>query len=75
MGLTSDLGLRLLGAMVLSEDGCHKDREDRNESTPAQNKHGKGSKNRLYESSALFECRGWESRVRKAASEMVHYRS
>ena len=57
MGLTGDLGLRLLGAMVLCEDGRHEDREDRNEPTPAQNKHGKSSRNKLYGSGALFECR------------------
>ena len=56
MGLTGDLGLRLLGAMILSEDGRHKDREYRNEPTPAQEKHGKDSRNELYEFGVLFEC-------------------
>ena len=44
IGLTGDLGLRLLGAMILSEDGRHKGREDSNEPTPTQNKHGKDSR-------------------------------
>lgn len=45
MGLTGDLGLRLLRIMVLSEDGRHKDRNGSNEPTPAQNKHGRDSRN------------------------------
>ena len=57
MGLTGDLGLRLLRATILSEDGRHKDREDSNESTTAQNKHGKDSRNKLLESGGLFENR------------------
>jgi len=57
MGLTGDLGLRLLRATILSEDGRHKDGEDSNEPTPAQNKHGKDSRNKLLESGGLFENR------------------
>jgi hypothetical protein len=39
--LTGDLGLRLLGAMILGEDGRHKDREYSDEPSPVQDKHGK----------------------------------
>jgi hypothetical protein len=76
MGLTVDLGLRLLGGMILSEDGRHKDREYSNEPTPAQDKHGKDSRNEFYEFGVLFKC--WRMGelpvgVRIATGEMVHH--
>jgi len=41
IGQTSDLGFRLLGTMILSEDGRNNDSEGSEELACAQNEHGK----------------------------------
>lgn len=56
MGLTGDLGLSLFGATIQSDDGGHKDRAYSNEPTPAQDKHGKDSRDEFYEFGVLFKC-------------------
>lgn len=51
---TSDLGLRLFGAMILSEGRRYKGREGSNDSTLAQNEHGEDSGESNVESDVLF---------------------
>ena len=55
IGQTSDLGLRLLGTVVLSEDGRNNDSEGSEELACAENEHDKDSLRFQQESGVVFE--------------------